>query len=126
MVNPTDALIKRIRRLVEGATPDWDIKLGKFHESADWPANFDVDGGKILSFGMDGEEGIYADNAVDVLLIASAPTDLALLCDMLEIAMKTLDEVEADTYPESFAERLIYEAKERIEGMTNAPPQHLP
>lgn len=65
-MTPTEQYLAQVRERLENATPDWDVSLGKFHDDLTWPGNFDVNGGVILSFGMDGEEGIYANNAVDV------------------------------------------------------------
>lgn len=48
------------------------------HRGEGWPGEFSIkDESGILSYGLDGEEGIYADNLADIELIATAP-------DMLE------------------------------------------
>lgn len=44
-----------------------------------------VDGGKVLTFGMDGEEGIYAHNEADIPLMNAAPDLLALLEELIAI-----------------------------------------
>lgn len=56
----------------------WDISVAS-EVGSTWPARFLVDGGNILTFGSDGEEGIYANNPADVALIAAAP-DLLAAC----------------------------------------------
>lgn len=57
----------------------WDIVV-EYEGDSTYPGRFKVDGGKILTFGRDGEEGIYAHNAADVALIAAAP-DLLEACE---------------------------------------------
>jgi len=58
----------------EGFTPieewgKWDVE----EVGATWPARYAVHGCSPLTFGFDGEEGIYVDNPADACLIHDAP-----------------------------------------------------
>lgn len=60
----------------------WDIES---NGPTSGPGEFIVDGGRILTFGMDGEEGIYAHNEADIPLMNAAPDLLALLEELIDI-----------------------------------------
>jgi len=81
----------------EGFTPieewgKWDVE----EVGATWPARYAVHGCSPLTFGFDGEEGIYVDNPADARLIADAPRLYAEL-QKVEAALDRLADAE-DAY----------------------------
>ena len=69
----------------------WHIEVVDDHGAGhSWPARYSVECGGVLSFGWDGEEGIYADNAADVALMNAAP-DLRNAVECLRSAIEHID-----------------------------------
>ncbi len=71
----------------------WHIEVVDDHGAGhSWPGRYSVyvDKPHVLTYGMDGEEGIYAENAADVALMNAAP-DLRNAVECLRSAIEHID-----------------------------------
>ena len=71
-----DDLIKIEERCINTSTDKWFVDIDK--KDASWPGPFSLKDGIPLTFGYDGEEGIYGEKE-DFEFIAHARQDIPLL-----------------------------------------------
>lgn len=109
-VNPTDALIKAIRERLERAWPEY-LDSRKFYEL--------MQAYRAAPLYMQDSVSDAYDKVRFFIRDSSAPTDLKILCDIIEESMKALDQID-NTSDCKLALEIVDEAKERIEGMVNA------
>ncbi len=87
----------------------WKFTITKIGVS--WPGLYSIDT-NILSFGFDGEEGIYIDNPNDAFLMFAAP-ELFEACEKL-INLYGLAEIELDTEEMNFARAALAKARGKV------------
>lgn len=106
--------ISSVRDRIAKATPGpWIKRPLALHEGGDGYEIVNVEEKTIL------DDQTYYPSAPDDLdgeLIASAPTDLSLLCDALEVAIKALEH-EAEDTEASWGSRAAKQALEQINRM---------